>query len=89
MTIGSTMPMAVNKRNAASRPFHVFDCYIRNHSPHTNKKATGHNITQAAKQRWKHPSHDESPASLLSHLQHSVAAPPATAPCAYRVMIAK
>jgi hypothetical protein len=49
MTIGSTMPMAVNKRNAASRPFHVFDCYIRNHSPHTNKKATGHNVRQAAK----------------------------------------
>src|SRR5271169_7189924 len=38
----STIPITVNIRKAASWPFHVFDCHIRNHSPPTPRKATSH-----------------------------------------------
>ena len=36
------MPTTVNMRKAASWPFHVFDCHIRNHSAPTVRKATSH-----------------------------------------------
>ena len=36
------MPITANIRNAASWPFHTFDCHIKNHSPPTLRKATIH-----------------------------------------------
>src|ERR1700730_11597267 len=36
------IPIQANMRNAASWPFQIFDCHIKNHSPPTDKKATNH-----------------------------------------------
>src|ERR1700730_2681833 len=36
------IPIQANIRNAASWPFQIFDCHIKNHSPPTDKKATNH-----------------------------------------------
>ncbi len=36
------MPITANMRKAASWPFQIFDCHIRNHSPPTLRKTTSH-----------------------------------------------
>ena len=43
--------MQAMKRNAASCPFHVFDCHIWNHSPPTMRNPPNHNSSPHGRPR--------------------------------------